>query len=369
MAPTLPTTSHRIIVGDSRDLSALAKESIDLIVTSPPYPMIEMWDDLFRAAAPEIDVEKDPLGAHEVMHRTLDPVWRSAFRLLCPGGILCINIGDAARSIGAVFRLFSNHTRILASCLELGFQALPLILWRKQTNAPTKFMGSGMFAPGAYVTLEHEYILVLRKGGKREFGNEPLRDLRRRSAYFWEERNLWFSDLWEIKGARQSRTVPGSRSRSASFPFELAFRLVSMFSIQGDLVFDPFAGTATTMAAAAAAGRNSLGIEIDPALAREGRAALVSGGAEMNDYLERRLERHRVFVEKRRAVGQAPKYSNEHHGFPVVTAQERWLRIDLIDRIEEKEEGAAVSYRTVPSPSAVQLEFEHVTKWDSAPGR
>ena len=54
------------------------------------------------------------------------------------------------------FCLYPNHARILNYLLDIGFSALPDILWRKQTNAPNKFMGSGMLPAGAYVTLEHE---------------------------------------------------------------------------------------------------------------------------------------------------------------------------------------------------------------------
>ncbi len=67
---------------------------------------------------------------------------------------------------------------------KIGLFALPVILWRKQTNAPNKFMGSGMMPPGAYVTLEHEYVLILRKGNKRIFKSDENRQLRRESAYF-----------------------------------------------------------------------------------------------------------------------------------------------------------------------------------------
>ena len=65
------------------------------------------------------------------------------------------------------FRLFSNHSRILQKMASLGFSiaTLPDILWRKPTNAPTKFLGSGMLPAGAYVTYEHEYILIVRNAG------------------------------------------------------------------------------------------------------------------------------------------------------------------------------------------------------------
>jgi len=144
-------------------------------VTSPPYPMIEMWDDMFSQQSSTVKKkleQSDGIGAYELMHQILDATWQEAYRVLKSGGFACINIGDATRTINGNFILYTNHARILKYTQELGFSSLPCILWRKQTNAPNKFMGSGMLPAGAYVTLEHEYILILRKGPKREFRKE-----------------------------------------------------------------------------------------------------------------------------------------------------------------------------------------------------
>ncbi len=82
-------------------------------------------------------------------------------------------------------------------------------------------MGSGMLPAGAYVTLEHEYVLIFRKGGKRTFPSQNQAERRRRSAFFWEERNRWFSDVWDFKGERQRLNGSDIDRRSAAFPFEL----------------------------------------------------------------------------------------------------------------------------------------------------
>ena len=162
------------------------------------------------------------------------------------------------------FALWPNHARILEACLLFGFDNLPAILWRKPTNAPNKFMGSGMLPAGAYVTLEHEYILILRKGGKREFTSPATKENRRQSALFWEERNQWFSDIWmDLKGTRQAMGKQKKRNRSGAFPFELAYRLINMYSVKGDWILDPYLGTGTTTLAAIASGRNSVGYEIE----------------------------------------------------------------------------------------------------------
>lgn len=334
------TTQHFIIIDDAARTEAIAPSSVDMVVTSPPYPMIAMWDDLFCDRDPGV-AEKLAEGkggeAFELMHRVLEPVWARVYQVLKPGGFACINIGDATRNIGTDFCLYANHVRLLGSLMEIGFSVLPDILWRKQTNSPTKFMGSGMLPAGAYVTLEHEYILIVRKGGKRLFKTEVEKENRRGSALFWEERNEWFSDVWmNLKGTVQRMGGQAARSRSGAFPFELAYRLINMYSVRGDTVLDPFAGTGTVMAAAMAACRNSLGVELDPALlpaVQERTAGIVSLA---NQRIEQRLAAHCSFVKERNHQGKPLKYVNQYYGFPVVTRQERDLSIPTLQRVEPK---------------------------------
>lgn len=310
--------------------------SVQLIVTSPPYPMIRMWDGQFGAADAETAralEEGDGVRAFDLMHRTLEPVWMECRRVLGDGGFLCVNIGDAVRTVGGNFRLYSNHSRVTEILAALGFETLPVILWRKTTNAPNKFMGSGMLPAGAYPTLEHEYILIFRKGDKRVFITAADRRRRRESAIFWEERNRWFSDLWELQGRRQEGETGGARKRSGAFPLELAYRLVCMFSLRGDLVLDPFLGTGTTLAAAAAAGRNGAGCEIDPVLAESVPGALLKEPPRMRAVVRSRLERHAAFVRDEEARGRSFGYRNGAHGLPVVSAQETDLVLEMVREV------------------------------------
>ena len=159
--------------------------------------MIELWDELFSELNPQI---LDRLEADEgqaaffQMHEELETVWKDVSRVLVDGGIACVNIGDATRKVDGSFRVFQNHSRVIDAFETLGFEPLPELLWRKPVNSGAKFMGSGMLPPNAYVTLEHEYILVFRNGkDSRSF--ESCSERRYNSAYFWEERNQWFSDV------------------------------------------------------------------------------------------------------------------------------------------------------------------------------
>lgn len=332
------TTNHIGHFQDARNMTKTASGSVDLIVTSPPYPMIAMWDGVFATLAPEsaaaLAAEQGP-AAFEAMHAALDPVWAECARVLCPGGIACINIGDAVRTLGGLFQLYSNHARIIRAFTGLGMHALPAIIWRKQTNAPNKFMGSGMLPPGAYVTLEHEFVLIFRKGNKREFKGEDLAR-RRASAIFWEERNAWFSDVWfDIKGASQQLADRAARARSGAFPFELAWRLIHMFSIRGDTVLDPFLGCGTTLAASAAAGRHCTGYEVDQTLAPAMHTAARSAMRIGNEKIRTRLHDHAAYAKQKSEQGKEMKHVVAAYGLPCMSRQESGIAMYLVESIAD----------------------------------
>ena len=320
-------THHQTIVGNSNHLQALQDQSVHLVVTSPPYPMIEMWDEIFSkqdASIREALSQERASVAFEKMHLILDKTWEECDRVLKNGGFICVNIGDATRTISGKFQLFSNHSRVIQKFVSMGYSVLPDVLWRKPSNSPNKFMGSGMYPAGAYITLEHEYILVFRKGPKRDFSPEE-RTKRQQSAFFWEERNLWFSDCWEIRGAAQSIKGSLSRERNASFPFEIPFRLVNMYSIAGDVVLDPFAGLGTTALACAACGRNSYSVEIDPTFAEAISILAATKFAEMGKRQEQRLEDHGAFIKSLPEEKKAACYLNSTYNILVKTKQEKDL--------------------------------------------
>ena len=347
-------TNHKIFFQDARDLKNIPSKSVDLVVTSPPYPMIEMWDDSFANQDTEIKkafASDNGKQAYELMHGILDSVWDEVFRVLKDGRFACINIGDATRTIEGDFCLYPNHARILNYLLNIGFSVLPDILWRKHTNAPNKFMGSGMLPAGAYVTLEHEYILIVRKGSKREFKTEQEKENRRESALFWEERNIWYSDVWmDIKGAKQNLSIPKSRLRSAAFPYDLAYRLINMYSVKGDVVLDPFLGTGTTTAAAMTSARDSIGVEIDKCFQSTICPIAHHVVNFSNNHLHNRLLRHIEFVGNRIQKSKQLKYTNRYYGFPVVTSQEQSILFNELLEVQTREPNIfEVTYSTEPN--------------------
>ena len=270
------------------------------------------------------------------MNVILDGVWSEIDRVVKPGSIVCINIGDATRTLNKSFSIYPSSVRILKFFYDRDYYTLPEILWRKQVNAPNKYMGSGMLPVGAYVTLEHEYILILRKGLKRrEFKSEEEKNNRRESAFFWEERNTWFSDVWfDVKGTKQNLLNDNLRDRSAAYPFELPYRLINMFSVKGDTILDPYLGTGTTTLAAAVSGRNSVGIEVVKEFKNTIEHRLSDVVNFSNKVVDDRLQAHEVFVEARKSTGKDFKYINKTYNFPVVSKQEVEIKFDSISKID-----------------------------------
>ena len=357
-------TKHEVIVADSMDIKSIPDGSVNLVVTSPPYPMIEMWDQMFGEQNPAITedlLNGDGPAAFNKMHEILNRVWLECDRVLADNGFICVNIGDATRTINDNFQLYSNHTMVINQFIKMGYCVLPDIHWRKQSNAPNKFMGSGMYPAGAYVTYEHEYILIFRKGGKRIFkGHE--KELRQKSAFFWEERNIWFSDLWEIKGTSQaiisSKEV---RSRNASFPLEIPYRLINMYSAEGDTVLDPFLGLGTTSIACMLSNRNSIGVEIDQEIANLAINNMNISINSSNQYIEARINSHLDFIQSLPKEKREKCYKNIPHGFEVKTKQETAIEIEQLEKITSVGNGYVCEYKKYkPEPKIEQIELSNI---------
>lgn len=247
-----PLTQHNLVWGDARNLSFIPDSSVHLILTSPPYWTLKRYEE-----------NPDQLGHvadYEEFLACLRKVWEECYRVLVPGGRLICVVGDVCLSRRAFGRhmVVPLHADICVMCRKIGFDNLNPIIWHKISNATyevqngTKFLGKP-YEPNAIIKNDIEFLLMQRKpGGYRQ----PTFQQRRLSMLSKEEYNEWFAQFWKITGA-------STKEHPAPFPEELAYRLIRMFSFVGDRVLDPFLGSGTTMVAAAKAGRNSIGVEVE----------------------------------------------------------------------------------------------------------
>jgi modification methylase len=251
------STRHQLMVGDARDLSGIPSSSVHLVVTSPPYWTLKDYNDT--------DGQLGHMQDYDLFVAELDKVWKECFRVLVPGGRLVCVVGDVClsrRKNNGRHTVVPLHASISDRARRIGFDGLAPIIWHKIANAVFEAVGNGggflgkPYEPNAVIKNDIEYVLLLRKpGGYRS----PSIEARLLSLISEENHRTWFQQVWTgVTGA-------STRSHPAPFPIELASRLIQMFSFVGDLVLDPFVGSGTTSLAAAQHGRNSVGIEIDPA--------------------------------------------------------------------------------------------------------
>ena len=118
-------TIHKFKTKDTRH-KQLKNESIDLVVTSPPYPMIKMWDDIFISMNSKIDLNS-PNKAFHLMNLELKKVYKQMYKALKIGGLMIINIGDATRTIHKNFKLYTNAAKTISMCIGNKSQLKSLI--------------------------------------------------------------------------------------------------------------------------------------------------------------------------------------------------------------------------------------------------
>ena len=287
--PKILDTTHRIYLGDAREMRELGDEPcVHLVVTSPPYfDLVEY---------PTRPTQLGNLPTYRPFLAELRKVWRRSFPLLVPGGRLCIVVGDVcvSRKRGGRHHLLPLHADISRDCVEIGFDYLNPILWTKIANASTEVAGNGAvflgkpYEPNAVIKNNVEYILIFRKPGAYR---KPTKEQRQLSVIDKADHRKWFRQFWsDLPG--QSRW----RGHPSPFPQELAFRLTSMFSFVGDTVLDPFWGTGSTTAGAMDAHRSSVGYEIEPHYFALGKSR----------FSQSRLRAHASFISPTTTTGRAP---------------------------------------------------------------
>jgi DNA modification methylase len=246
-------TEHKLIIGDCTDMGEIADESIQLVVTSPPY---------FNAPF-------DYKGYYKAYSNYLDmlkKVARELYRVVAPGRIVALNIDDMLID-GKKYPIVADATKFF---LEAGFDYRDRIIWKKPDGYLRISRRSGVLLQNPYPMYFYpdnllESILIFQKG---EFDYKSIpKEIREKSKIDIKELEKnskdWYKTLWEM-----TNVLPNSDLEKgiAAFPEELPRRLIILYSYVGETVLDPFVGSGTTMKVARSLNRNSIGIEINKKL-------------------------------------------------------------------------------------------------------
>lgn len=248
-APIFQTTNILLYCDDILTTDVITPDSIDLIVTSPPYNV-----DIHYTT------HSDDMSYEEYLEFTASWLER-CYGFLKEDGRLCLNIPldknkGGQQSVGADITTLAK---------QIGYKYHATIIWNEGNISRRTAWGSWMSASAPYVIAPVELIIVLYKHRWQKSSGSGISDILR------EEFIEWTNGLWTFNGESKKRV-----GHPAPFPLELPRRCIKLFSYVGDTVLDPFAGSGTTLIAASLLGRMAIGIEIDSAYCELARKRIES---------------------------------------------------------------------------------------------
>ena len=225
---------NKIFCKSSEKMEELPDNSVHLMVTSPPYNVGKEYDKDFTL---------------EEYLRFLKNVWREVYRVLVPGGRVCINIANLGRK-----PYIPLHAFIIRDMLDIGFLMRGEIIWNKASSAsPSTAWGSWLSPANPTLRDIHEYILVFSKGTfKRKNVNK------RKSTITREEFLEFTKSVWTFPAVSAKEI-----GHPAPFPVELPYRCIQLYTYEGEIVLDPFIGSGQTAIAAIKTGRYYVGYDIE----------------------------------------------------------------------------------------------------------
>ena len=236
--PIPPQFLNKIFCKSSEKMEELPDNSVHLMVTSPPYNVGKEYDRDFTL--------KEYLSF-------LKTVWKEVYRVLVPGGRACINIANLGRK-----PYIPLHAFIAKDMFELGFLMRGEIIWNKASSAsPSTAWGSWLSPANPTLRDIHEYILVFSKGtfSRR---NTNRNTNKRRSTISKEEFLEFTKSVWTFPAVSAKEV-----GHPAPFPVELPYRLIQLYTYEGEVVLDPFMGSGQTAIAAIKTGRLYIGYDIE----------------------------------------------------------------------------------------------------------
>jgi len=225
---------NHIFCKSSEDMAELPDNSVHLMVTSPPYNVGKEYD-------------RDATLAEYL--EFLGRVWREVYRVLVPGGRACINVANLGRK-----PYIPLHSLILQEMLNIGFLMRGEIIWNKASSASSSTAWGSWCTP-ANPTLRdiHEYILIFSKG---TFSRKN--PSKRKPTISKEEFLELTKSVWTFPAISAKKV-----GHPAPFPVELPYRLIQLYTFDGEVVLDPFMGSGQAAIAAIQTNRHYVGYETD----------------------------------------------------------------------------------------------------------
>ncbi|MCD4709205.1 MAG: ParB/RepB/Spo0J family partition protein, partial [Bacteroidales bacterium] len=234
-----------VYIKDSRDMSELPDKSVHMVLSSPPY---------------NVGMEFEKGVSFDEHVETVKDVLKECARVLVPGGIMALNIGDINNFKGRK----GNNDYVQVQLMAHIFQSYlrkhkifltDVIIWKKSLAWLKRqhLAYSEKLVHTKYRIFDNfEPVYIFKKKGEREL---PSEEVILKSKLNKEEYISWIPGVWEIKSVQNMEEHP------CIWPDELPRRLVKMFTYEGDNVLDPWLGSGTTIKMARELNREGIGYE------------------------------------------------------------------------------------------------------------
>lgn len=251
----IKNTTQTIFCKNSQKMIDLDDNSVHLVITSPPYFNAKMYSD------EEMNNDLGNVHNLDLWFEEIRKVWEEVYRVLQPGRKFFLNIMNLPIKDGNSFRTLNLVGKSIDIIEKIGFIFKRDIIWQK-TNGVRAHFGTYPYPGGILINNMHEFILEFNKPEKKNFNkyNHLTKEQKEKSKL---DKDFWLSiknsDVWVIKPENSS----DNRKHIAPFPIELPYKLIKAFSYVGEIILDPFCGSATTLIAASFLERNGIGYDIN----------------------------------------------------------------------------------------------------------
>lgn len=226
-----------LLMGDATKRGMLTKESVDLIVTSPPYNVGKAYNG--KSADDALDYNQ---------YADFSSRWlKNCYFWTRPTGRLCVNVSIDKNKHGKQ-PLAADITRW---AMEAGWKYHATILWNEGNISRRTAWGSWKSASAPHIIAPVEVVIVMYKDEWKS-GRQGDNDIT------GDEFKDWVFGIWSFNGESGKRI-----GHEAPFPRDLPRRCIKLFSFIGDTVLDPFSGSGTTMIESMQNGRHAVGIEME----------------------------------------------------------------------------------------------------------